>query len=369
MPAPLRLVREIIALIAVKPRSELPIPRLRGRGGEGGRAASPRRGSGSLPNPPPQAGERTVSGAAIFRQFLDRLPPPEKLAALAVAAAPAAYLAGLAYAGELGARPVTEAIRISGDWALRLLWLVLLVSPARRVLAAPRLIRARRILGLGAFGLTVLHFGLYALGQQFDWGEVGLEILLRTYLTIGTAAMIGLAILAATSSNRAVMKLGGANWNRLHGAIYAIAALSLIHFLLRSKTDTSEPMLMFGLLAWLMGYRLVHRHTRDVTPARLMGLAFATAALTATAETSWHAAATGVDAWRILAAHFDAAYGLRPAWWVLAAGIAAAAASLILPGLQARVREETWRVPPQRPISRTSASQAVAGSTRGQSAS
>jgi methionine sulfoxide reductase heme-binding subunit len=262
--------------------------------------------------------------------LLDHRPPIEKVLALAVAVAPAVWLAGLAFKGELGTRPVTEAIRISGDWALRLLWLALLISPARRILAAPRLIRTRRILGLGAFGLTALHFGLYALDQQFDWGEVGLEILLRTYLTIGTAATIGLAVLAATSSNRAVLKLGGANWNRLHRSVYAIAGLSLIHFLLRSRTDTFEPMLMFGLFAWLMGYRVVHRYTRDVTPTRLTGLAVAAALLTAAAETSWHAAATGVDAWRILAAHLDIAYGLRPAWWVLAAGIAAGVLSRML---------------------------------------
>jgi sulfoxide reductase heme-binding subunit YedZ len=283
-------------------------------------------------------------------------PALEKVVALAVAAAPAVWLASLAYAGELGARPVTEAIRISGDWALRLLWLALLISPARRILAAPRLIRTRRILGIGTFGVTVLHFSLYALDQQFDWGEVGLEILLRTYLAVGAAATIGLVALAATSSNRAVIKLGGTNWNRLHRAVYVIAALSWIHFLLRARTNTFEPMLMLGLLAWLMGYRLVYRRTRDVTPARLVGLAAAAAVLTAGAEAAWHAAATGVDAWRLLAAHLDMASGLRPAWWVFSAGLAAAAAGAL------------WRAPAQRPISHISGSQAVAGSIRGQSA-
>jgi methionine sulfoxide reductase heme-binding subunit len=280
-----------------------------------------------------------------------------QVAAFAVAMAPAIWLASLAYAGELGARPVTEAIRISGDWALRLLWLVLFVSSARRLVAAPRLIRARRALGLGVFGLTALHFGLYALDQQLDWRQVGLEVLLRTYLTIGAVAMIGLAALAASSNDRAVAWLGGGYWNRLHRWIYAIAVLSWLHLLLRSRTDTFEPMLMFGLLAWLMGYRLAHRITGDVTAVRLMGLAVAAAVLTAAAEILWHAAATGVDAPRILAAHLDIASGLRPAWWVLAAGIAATAVGALL------------RTPPQRPISRISASQAIAGSTRGQSAS
>jgi sulfoxide reductase heme-binding subunit YedZ len=284
-------------------------------------------------------------------------PALEKVVALALAAVPAVWLASLAAAGELGARPVTEAIRISGDWALRLLWLALLISPARRILAAPRLIRARRILGLGTCGLTVLHFGLYVLDQQFDLVVVGLEILLRTYLAVGAAATIGLLALAATSSDRAVIRLGGANWNRLHRCVYTIAGLAWMHFLLRSRTDTFEPMLMLGLLAWLIGYRLVQRYSRDVTPGRLVGLAAAAAVLTAGAETAWHAAATGVDAWRILAAHLDMAYGLRPAWWVLSAGLAAAAAGAIR------------RVAAQRPISRISGSQAVAGSTRGQSAS
>lgn len=291
--------------------------------------------------------------SALFRHSL----APEKVVALAVAVAPAVWLAVLTYAGELGMRPVTEAIRISGDWALRLLWLVLLISPARRILSAPRLVRARRILGLGVFGLTALHLGLYALDLQFDWARIGLEILLRTYLTVGAAAMIGLAALAVSSNDRAVSWLGGPCWNGLHRWVYPIAALSLVHFLLRSRSDTFEPMLMFGLLTWLMGYRLIHRFIGHVAISWLLGLAIAASMLTATVETCWHAAATGVDWRRLLAAHLDVAYELRPAWWVLIAGLVATVAA------------EFWGVSPRRPISRMSASPAVAGSTRGQSAS
>ena len=50
----------------------------------------------------------------------DRRPAPEKVVAFAVVVAPAAWLVGLAFLGDLGVRPATEAIRISGDWALRL---------------------------------------------------------------------------------------------------------------------------------------------------------------------------------------------------------------------------------------------------------
>jgi sulfoxide reductase heme-binding subunit YedZ len=253
--------------------------------------------------------------------------PPEKVVALAVAVAPALWLAGLDASGELGVRAVHQAVRISGDWAVRMLWLALLVSPARRILGAPRLVRARRILGVGAFGLTVLHFGLYALDQQFDWGRIGSEIVLRVYLAVGTVAMVALAALAATSNDQAIRRLGSARWNWLHGSVYAIAALVVVHFLLRSRTATFEPMLMLGLLAWLVGYRLIHRFAGNVSARGLVALAVAAAALTAVAETSWHAAATGVDPWRLLAAHLDASYEVRPAWWVLLAGLAAALAA------------------------------------------
>jgi methionine sulfoxide reductase heme-binding subunit len=282
---------------------------------------------------------------------------PEKVAAAALAMAPAVWLAWLAGEGGLGARPVIEAIRFSGDWALRLLWVVLLIGPARRILNAPRLIRTRRVLGVGVFGLCALHFGLYALDQGFDWFQVARETVLRLYLAIGAIALIGLAALAATSSDRAVARLGGVRWNLLHQSIYILAGLSAVHFLLRSRTDTFEPMLMFGLLAWLVGYRLLHRLTGDVTPHVLLGLAAACGALTAAAEVAWHAAATGVDPLRILAAHLDLSYGLRPAWWVLIAGLAAAAAGWRL------------RLVPHRPAARMTISNAASGSTRGQSAS
>ncbi|MBV9968447.1 MAG: ferric reductase-like transmembrane domain-containing protein, partial [Xanthobacteraceae bacterium] len=250
----------------------------------------------------------------------------EKTTAAALASAPAVWLAYLAYHGDLGARPVTEAIRISGDWTLRLLWLVLLIGPARRIFGLARLIRGRRILGIGVFGLAALHLALYALDLQLDWLEVARETVLRLYLTVGAVALVGLAALAGTSSDHSVAWIGSARWNRLHSAIYVIAALSLLHFLLRSRTDTFEPMLMLGLLIWLIGYRAIHRLAGDVTPGALFGLALASAVATASAEASWHAALTGLDPRRLLAAHLDVANGLRPAAWVLVAGLAAAAA-------------------------------------------
>jgi methionine sulfoxide reductase heme-binding subunit len=280
--------------------------------------------------------------------------PAVKLAALAGSLAPAVWLAVLAESGGLGARAVKAAINFTGDWSIYLLLVTLAVTPARHILAAPRLLLARRMLGVAAFGYAALHVALYALDLDFDLGRFASEIVLRVYLTVGAVALIGLAALAATSWDGAVRRLGGVRWNRLHRLAYACALLSVIHFLLRSPTDTWEPMLMAGLLAWLAGYRLLRRRG-EVGADKLAALAVAAAALTALSETAWHGAATGIDPWRILAAHLDTGFGLRPAWWVLIAGLAAT-----LGAVASR---------PQRASARASASSAASGAMRGQSPS
>jgi sulfoxide reductase heme-binding subunit YedZ len=280
--------------------------------------------------------------------------PPVWVITLAATLLPGFWIAGLALTGDLGARPLKQAINLTGDGSIYLLLVTLAVTPARHILAAPRLLLARRTLGLAACGYAALHLVLYAFDLDLDLGRVAREIVLRLYLTIGAVALLGLAALAATSWDGAVRRLGAVRWNQLHRLVHACALLSVVHFLLRSPTDTFEPMLLAGLLGWLAGFRLLRRRG-EVGPDRLAALAIAAAALTAFVETAWHAAATGIDPWRILAAHLDVGYGLRPAWWVLIAGLAAA--------LAAFARR------PQRPSARMSASSAPSGAMRGQSPS
>ena len=279
---------------------------------------------------------------------------PEKMVAFAGALVPAAWLIARVFMHDLGPRPVTEAIHYSGEWAVRFLYLALAVSPACRIFMAPRLIAMRRILGVTAFAYASLHLSLYVLDQHFDLWQVASEIALRFYLTIGFVALTALIALTATSFDRAIRHLGSQSWNRLHSCVYAIAVLAQVHFLLQSKNDVWQPILMLGFLAWLFGYRLLIRYAGEVTFARLVGLAIGCACLTAVAETTWHAARTGLNAWMIFLANFDFSYEIRPAWWVLAAGLAVAAASLL------------WR---QRTTARRIWSRAFSGATSVQSAS
>lgn len=281
---------------------------------------------------------------------------PEKTVALAVAVAPALWLLGRALLGDLGPRPVTEAIRQTGDWAVRLLFLTLAVTPARRIFSAPRLILARRTLGVATFCYAALHLGLYILDQKGDLLVVAREILLRFYLTIGFVALLSLTAMASTSNDRAVRRLGSVRWNRLHMLVYPIAILAVFHFALQEKLDATEPLLMGGLLSWLFGYRLLHRATGGVTPLMLVGLALAAGAATAALEAGWYAATTGVDASRVLAAQLDVTIAIRPALWVAGAGLLIAAIA-------------TRTALPQRASRRSKSSSAASGAIHGQSAS
>lgn len=279
---------------------------------------------------------------------------PEKVVAFVGVLLPALWLLGRVWLNDLGPRPFTEAIHFVGDWTVRLLYLTLAVGPARRIFMAPRLILMRRTLGVATFAYALLHLTLYVSDQRFDLAKVASEIVLRFYLTIGFVALVGLITLAATSFDRAIRYLGAQRWNQLHLLVYAIAVLAQIHFLLQSKNDVWEPTLMLGFLTWLFGYRALFAVAGEVTFVRLVALAVACAGVTAAFETAWYAFTTGVNAWMIFRANFDFSYDVRPAWWVLAAGLAVALASLL------------WR---QRTTARRIWSRAFSGETGVQSAS
>jgi sulfoxide reductase heme-binding subunit YedZ len=283
---------------------------------------------------------------------------PVKIVAFVATLLPAFWIAYQGWAGELGARPVTEAIHQSGDWALRLVWITLAVTPAQRILNYPRIVLARRTLGVASACYAVLHLSLYVLDQHFDLFKVASEIVLRIYLTIGALALIGLVTLGSTSTDAAIRRLGSQRWNALHRIVYGIALLATVHFFIQSKLDTYEPVLMAGFLIWLLAYRVLYRRNSVVTPVHLFFLSVATALVTALGEAMLYMFTSGVNGWMVLVSHFDLDMDIRPAWWVLAAGLVITALG-------------TWRQKParQRPSARAISPSAISGATQVQSGS
>ncbi|MFD1332114.1 sulfite oxidase heme-binding subunit YedZ [Methylopila musalis] len=246
------------------------------------------------------------------------------------------------------ARPIYDAIHLSGDWAVRFLLLSLAITPFRRLWHWPKLHLTRRRIGLAALAYGALHLGLYVIDQQLDLWRVASEIAQRVYLTVGVVTLIGLIALGATSTDGAVARMGAKRWRALHRLAYPLAGLALLHFAMQSKLDAGEPILMWGLFLWAMGWRWLQAQggERDIRLAPLLALAVVAAVGAALSETLWYAAASGVNPWRVLAANWaPQAYGVRPAGWVLLFGLAAAASSLI--GARRRGPPRPVRAPQQ----------------------
>ena len=226
------------------------------------------------------------------------------------------------------ARPLNDLIHRAGFWMLMFLLLSLSVTPLRRIARFGQLVDVRRMIGVGAFCYGVAHLTLFVADQMFDLAHVAAEIALRVYLTIGFTALLGLATLAATSTDGMVRALGGLRWRRLNQLIYVIALLALVHFFQQTKLDMSVPTLVAGLLTWLMGYRLIAwrwKRPGELPTWLLLALSVAAAGLTFASEAIGIGIAFNVSPLMVLRTAFDFDLDnldmLRPGWYVLAAGL------------------------------------------------
>src|SRR6202008_2240923 len=117
----------------------------------------------------------------------------------------------------LGANPIEVITRSTGKATLLFLLITLTITPARRLLELPWLVRFRRMLGLFAFFYASLHFLTYIwLDKFFDLHEMVKDIAKRPFITVGFSAFVLLIPLALTSTAWSIRKLGGKNWRRLH---------------------------------------------------------------------------------------------------------------------------------------------------------
>jgi sulfoxide reductase heme-binding subunit YedZ len=170
---------------------------------------------------------------------------------------PAVWWFDLAVTNRLGADPMRELEHALGLWALRFLLASLMITPLRQV-ARLNLLRYRRALGLLAFYYAVLHLTTYlVLDQALDLRAIIADILKRPYITIGMTCFVILVPLAITSNNAMVRRLGGRAWTRLHRLVYLAAILAVLHFLMSVKSWPVEPMTYAGIVAILLGYRLI----------------------------------------------------------------------------------------------------------------
>jgi sulfoxide reductase heme-binding subunit YedZ len=170
---------------------------------------------------------------------------------------PFGFLVWRALTGNLGPNQVETLQHTTGDWTLRFLVITLCITPLRKFLKLPDLIRFRRMFGLFAFFYACLHFLTY-LGpdQSFDLAAMWKDVAKRPFITVGFAAFVLLVPLAITSTAGWIRRLGGRRWQWLHRLIYISAICGVIHYYWLVKSAVLRPLTYGAIVAVLLLWRL-----------------------------------------------------------------------------------------------------------------
>lgn len=154
--------------------------------------------------------------------------------------------------GALSADPAKDIQHFTGLMALKLLLATLVVAPLARYGKQPLLIRTRRLLGLWCFAWATLHLISYSVLELgiSNLNLLGSELVTRPYLTIGIICWFILFVLALTST-QATMKRLGNRWQKLHNTVYLVLILAPVHFIWSVKILSPQP-LLYALLALVL---------------------------------------------------------------------------------------------------------------------
>jgi methionine sulfoxide reductase heme-binding subunit len=183
-----------------------------------------------------------------------------KLFALAVLIGVGVWLLMIpAFSGGLGANPLEKLLHQTGEIAIWTLGAVLALTPLRVLFPRSRLVNAlnrhRRMVGVTACIYGLVHFLCHAL-YEGEWNAL-LESFTKPFIWFGTAGLAILVILALTSNQWSIRKLGAKNWKRLHRLAYVAAALLVYHQTIAGKGHWYISRWLLLALVTLEGARLI----------------------------------------------------------------------------------------------------------------
>ena len=195
---------------------------------------------------------------------------------------------------DLGADPVQWITHFTGNWAIYVLLVSLAVTPVRRL--SPRLawlVRLRRMLGLFAFFYATLHLLTYVfLFSGFDlsgaiaslrahdfasikaqwlavWPTMVEDVKKRRFIQVGLVSYLLLLLLALTSPQWIMRRMGGKPWQLLHRSVYVAAALGVVHYWWLVKKGVMAPLRDTVILAVLLLARPAYRLLSKKKPAKV----------------------------------------------------------------------------------------------------
>lgn len=184
----------------------------------------------------------------------------DKLVVFLLCLSPVCWLAWRAWNGDLTPNPIEYITHFTGDWTIRMIVATLAVTPLRRILRLPGLIRFRRMIGLFAFSYGCLHFATwFGLDKFFDMHEILRDFVKRRFIIAGLTAFLGMLPLAITSTAGWLRRLGGRRWQALHRLIYLSAVCAVVHYYWLVKSDIRLPLFYGALVAMLLLWRVINR--------------------------------------------------------------------------------------------------------------
>jgi sulfoxide reductase heme-binding subunit YedZ len=169
---------------------------------------------------------------------------------------PLSVLVWFGFQQDLTANPLEYITHYTGDWTIRFIMITLSVTPLRIISNRPALTRFRRMLGLYAFFYGSLHLLTWVwFDRQFEISGMWEDIAKRPYITLGMAGFLAMLPLAITSTAGWVRRLGYQKWQKLHRLVYFTGAAGCIHYQWLVKSDIRKPLMYWGILVVLLGFR------------------------------------------------------------------------------------------------------------------
>jgi methionine sulfoxide reductase heme-binding subunit len=166
-----------------------------------------------------------------------------------------------AFSGQLGANPIERLLHVSGEIAIWTLGAVLSLTPLRVLCPRSAIVNAlnrhRRWIGVSACIYGLVHFSCHVL-YQGDWDDL-LQSFTKPFIWFGLTGLSILVLLALTSNNWAVRKLGGKRWKLLHRLAYLAAAVLIYHQSIAGKGHWYIARWLLGILVVLEGARIAKR--------------------------------------------------------------------------------------------------------------
>jgi sulfoxide reductase heme-binding subunit YedZ len=193
----------------------------------------------------------------------------------------------------------------------QVLLLALAITPALTLLRWGRLIIVRRMIGVTALVYTVAHIFIYFALRFWNFAWIAHEMATRLSLILASAATAGLIVLGATSVDGVVQHMGPRRWQGLHGTVYVLTGLAIVHYLL-SPDVYAEQYLLGGIFFWLMVWRLLKRRGQASDAWALGALAVTSCVFTMLLEAIWLWAYQGYTPLETLANNFTGWKTCRP---------------------------------------------------------